>query len=77
MSGTRVFLAGTLLAAVTAASACTESVGRGAAVGAAAGAGLGALHGGGLVRNAATGAVVGAAGGYVYDWDKARDCGRV
>ncbi len=56
-----------LLAAASGTAACSENVGRGAAIGAATGAGLGALGGGGIVRGAATGAAVGAAGGYVYD----------
>lgn len=62
----RVAFVGVLLTAVLATTACTENSGRGAAVGAAAGAGVG-LFNGGIVRNAATGAILGGAGGYIYD----------
>ena len=64
--GRAVLVAGVLLATGLGTTACSESTGKGAAIGAAAGAGLGALNGG-IIRSAATGAVVGAAGGYIYD----------
>jgi hypothetical protein len=48
-------------------TACTENVGRGAAVGAAGGATIGALSGGSIVGGAAKGAAAGAAGGFIYD----------
>ncbi len=63
----RAFLAVGLVAAVPALSACTESTGKGAAIGAAAGAGLGALGSGSILGNAAKGAAAGAAGGFIYD----------
>ena len=63
----RALLAGLLLAAGLGSAACTAHTGEGAALGAAAGAGLGALGGRGILGSAATGAVVGAAGGFVYD----------
>lgn len=47
--------------------ACTENVGKGAAVGAAGGAAIGALGSGSIVGGAAKGAVAGAAGGFIYD----------
>ena len=47
--------------------ACTENVGRGAAVGAAGGAAVGVLSGGSVVSGAAKGAAAGAAGGFIYD----------
>ena len=63
----QVFTAILLLLGVVSTTACTQNVGKGAALGAATGAGLGALGGDGIIRNAATGAVVGAAGGFIYD----------
>ena len=63
----RALLAGLLLAAGLGSAACTSHTGEGAALGAAAGAGLGALSGRGVLGSAATGAVVGGAGGFIYD----------
>ena len=48
-------------------TACTENVGKGAAVGAAGGATIGALGGGSILGGAAKGAAAGAAGGFIYD----------
>jgi hypothetical protein len=48
-------------------AACTENVGKGAAVGAAGGAAIGALGGGSILGSAARGAAAGAAGGFIYD----------
>jgi osmotically inducible lipoprotein OsmB len=62
----RVALVGMVLAAALATTACTENSGKGAAIGAAAGAGVGLLNGG-IIRNTATGAILGGAGGYIYD----------
>ena len=47
--------------------ACSENVGRGAAIGAAGGAAIGAVGSGSIVGNAAKGAAAGAAGGFIYD----------
>lgn len=47
--------------------ACTQNVGRGAAVGAVGGAAVGVLTGDGVVSSAAKGAAAGAAGGFIYD----------
>ncbi len=47
--------------------ACSENVGRGAAVGAAGGAAVGAIGSGSIIGNAARGAAAGAAGGFIYD----------
>lgn len=73
MRKSRIVVAATALLALATTTACTENSGRGAAVGAATGAGLGALGNGGILRGAATGAIVGGAGGYIYDqvkdWD--------
>ena len=63
----RALLAGALLAAGLGSAACTPHTGEGMALGAAAGAGLGALSGRGVLGSAATGAVVGGAGGFIYD----------
>ncbi len=65
--GARALLTGLLLATGLGAAACTPHTGEGAALGAAAGAGLGALGGRGILGGAATGAVVGGAGGFIYD----------
>ena len=65
-AGRTALVAGALLATMLGSTACTESTGKGAAIGAAAGAGLGVLNGG-IIRNAAAGAALGAAGGYIYD----------
>jgi hypothetical protein len=67
MRTVRAYLAIALLALVPALSACTENMGKGAAVGAAAGAGLGAVTGNGVLGSAARGAAAGAAGGFIYD----------
>jgi hypothetical protein len=48
-------------------AACTENVGKGAAVGAAGGAAIGALGSGSILGGAARGAAAGAAGGFIYD----------
>jgi osmotically inducible lipoprotein OsmB len=64
--GRAVLVAGVLLAMGLGTTACSENMGKGAAVGAAAGAGLGLMNGG-VIRSAATGAALGAAGGYIYD----------
>lgn len=63
----RAFLVLLLLAAVPALSACTKSMGKGAAIGAATGAGLGLATGNGILGSAAKGAALGAAGGFIYD----------
>lgn len=55
------------IAAVAVTGACTKNTGRGALIGGAAGAGLGALSGRGILGSAATGAVAGGAGGFIYD----------
>ena len=60
-------VAGLLLTAMLATTACSQNTGRGALIGGAAGAGLGALTGGSIVGNAASGAVAGGAGGFLYD----------
>lgn len=70
MRGIRAFVAVILLASVPALSACTENMGKGAAIGGAAGAGLGAVTGGGILGGAAKGAAAGAAGGFIYDMVK-------
>lgn len=56
-----------VLALAVPVAACTENVGKGAAVGAAGGAAVGILGGGGVVGSAAKGAAAGAAGGFIYD----------
>lgn len=48
-------------------AACSENVGKGAAVGAAGGAAIGALGGGSILGSTARGAAAGAAGGFIYD----------
>lgn len=48
-------------------SACSENVGRGAAIGAAGGAAVGAIGSGSILGGAAKGAAAGAAGGFIYD----------
>jgi hypothetical protein len=63
----RVFVATMLVASLPVLSACTENMGRGAAIGAAAGAGLGAVTDRGILGSAAKGAAAGAAGGFIYD----------
>ena len=63
----RALVAAALLAAGLGSAACTPHTGEGMALGAAAGAGLGALSGRGVLGSAATGAVVGGAGGFIYD----------
>lgn len=72
MRRSRTVVAGAMLAALLGTAACSESTGRGAAIGAAAGAGVGLLNGG-IIRNAAVGAGLGAAGGYIYDQVRDRD----
>jgi hypothetical protein len=62
----RTLAASGLLIAALALSACGNT-GKGAAIGAAAGAGVGALGAGSVLGNAATGAIVGGAGGFIYD----------
>ncbi len=47
--------------------ACSENMGRGAAIGAAGGAAVGAVGRGSHNGNAARGAAAGAAGGFIYD----------
>ncbi len=47
--------------------ACSENMGRGAAIGAAGGAAVGAVGRGSIIGNAARGAAAGAAGGFIYD----------
>lgn len=47
--------------------ACSENVGRGAAIGGAGGAAVGAIGSGSILGNAARGAAAGAAGGFIYD----------
>jgi osmotically inducible lipoprotein OsmB len=68
----RALVASSLLVAALTLSACGNT-GKGAAIGAAAGAGVGALGGGSVLGNAATGAVVGGAGGFIYDQVKDDD----
>ena len=63
----RTLFAVVLLAVMPALAACTENMGKGAAIGAAAGAGLGAVTGNGIFGSAAKGAAAGAAGGFIYD----------
>lgn len=63
----RLTMALMTLALILPVLACTENVGRGAAVGAAGGAAVGVLSGGGVVSGAAKGAAAGAAGGFIYD----------
>lgn len=48
-------------------AACSENMGKGAAVGAAGGAAVGAIGSGSILGNAARGAAAGAAGGFIYD----------
>jgi hypothetical protein len=69
----RRIAAGLLLVGLLGVSACTENTGRGAAIGAAAGAGIGALGPGSILGNAASGAIAGAAGGFIYDQVKDND----
>ncbi len=61
------------IAAMLAATGCSENTGKGAAIGAAGGAGLGALGQGSILGNAAAGAVAGGAGGFIYDQLKRGD----
>jgi len=63
----RTLLIALILPALLLLGACSENMGRGAALGAATGAGLGVLGHGGIVSGAAKGAAVGAAGGFIYD----------
>ena len=73
MATTRQAIAGLALAGALALAGCSESTGKGAAIGAAGGAGLGALGPGSILGNAAAGAAAGAAGGYIYDQVKDKD----
>lgn len=66
----RAFLAVALIASIPALGACTDNMGKGAAIGAAAGASLGAVSGNGILGSAAKGAAAGAAGGFIYDMVK-------
>jgi osmotically inducible lipoprotein OsmB len=67
---TRNWLGGALLAALLGVAACSEHTGTGAAIGAATGAGIGLLGPGNVLGNAAAGAAIGGAGGYIYDQTK-------
>ena len=67
MRKTRACLAAALLASAAAVAGCGGNAGKGAAIGAAGGAGLGAVGPGSILGNAATGAVVGGASGFIYD----------
>jgi hypothetical protein len=73
MSSMRPLLVAALFSVAAVLAGCSESSGKGAAIGAAGGAGLGALGPGSILGNAAAGAAAGAAGGYVYDQVKKRD----
>ena len=66
MRMTRTAICLALLAASLGLASCGNT-GKGAAIGAAGGAGLGALGPGSVLGNAATGAAVGGATGFIYD----------
>ena len=67
MRSGRAFITTMLVVALLGATACTKHMGVGAGIGAAGGAGLSALSGGNILGGAATGAALGAGGGYAYD----------
>jgi osmotically inducible lipoprotein OsmB len=70
MSNTRIGLIGMLVAGLLAVAGCSSDTGTGAAVGAATGAGIGLLGPGSVLGNAAAGAALGGAGGYIYGQTK-------